>query len=181
MIAPLRTRRLRVVAPANPRPSAGVDLEPLLAATRIINAIIVKSLAAVDEELSVPQLRVMVTLRDGGQSNLSEVAASLGVNPSNASRTCDQLVKRRLVLRKEDPHDRRRLSLSLSASGRRLLQRVMSRRRELLESIVAPMPLAEQRRLIAAMESFNAAAAALPGPDELASSESRKLLRPGLA
>ncbi len=169
------------MAPLNRRKPDGVDLEPLLAATRIINAIIVKSLAAVDEELSVPQLRVMVILRESGPTNLSEVAASLGVNPSNASRTCDQLVKRRLVVRQEDPHDRRRLSLTLSPSGRRLLQRVMSRRQELLEAIVWQMPLAEQRRLIAAMESFNTAAAALPGPDEIASEQSRKLLRPGLA
>jgi DNA-binding MarR family transcriptional regulator len=134
-----------------------VDIEPLMAASRTINAVIVRSLAAVDASLTVPQLRVLVILTGNDGASLSEVANDLGVNPSNASRTCDQLVRRGLVTRRAHPEDRRRVALGLSASGRRLLKRVMDRRRRLLEKIVAAMPSREQRALIAAMESFNVA------------------------
>lgn len=137
-----------------------VDLDPLLDATRTINAVIVRSLATADEELTVPQLRVLVILTALTRASLSEVADDLGVNPSNASRTCDQLVRRGLVDRAEDPEDRRRLVLTLSPAGRRLLQEVMDRRRELLAVVVAAMSPEAQAELVAAMTSFNAAAEA---------------------
>ena len=149
------------VAQGKPDRSVHVDLEPLLVATRTINAIIVRSLAAVDASLSMPQLRVMVILSHHEPASLSEVAAELGIDPSSASRTCDQLVKRGLVEREPAANDRRRLSLRLSSSGRRLLQRVMSRRAKLLAEIVAAMPDAEQHAFMAAMDTFNQASIGL--------------------
>ncbi len=144
----------------DPPSAVTVDLDPLLEATRTINAIIVRSLATADEELTVPQLRVLVILTGLRGASLSEVADDLGVNPSNASRTCDQLVRRGLVDRAADPTDRRRLALTLAPDGRRLLQQVMERRRELLAVVVGAMTPEAQGELLAAMSSFNAAAAA---------------------
>lgn len=151
------------VGTGNPDPAVVVDIEPLMAASRTINAVIVKSLASVDGALSVPQLRVMVILTRTSRASLSEVARDLGVNPSNASRTCDQLVKRGLVDRQDDPGDRRRLLLSLSAAGRSLVDRVMEQRRELLEVIVAAMPGTDQRALMSALDSFNEATERVDG------------------
>lgn len=132
-------------------------MDPLMVASRTMNAVIVKSLATVDAELTVPQLRVMVILSRTHSASLSQVAEDLGVNPSNASRTCDQLVRRGLVDREEDPDDRRRLSLTPSVAGRRLLRQVMRRRQQLLEEIVGAMSLRDQRLLMTALETFNAA------------------------
>ena len=145
------------VAQRNPDRSVHVDLEPLLKASRTINAVIIRSLAAVDANISVPQLRVMVILSHHERASLSEVATDLAVDPSSASRTCDQLVKRGLVEREAADSDRRRLSLRLSPTGRRLLQRVMSRRADLLAEIVAAMSEPDQQALVAAMDAFNVA------------------------
>ena len=128
-----------------------------MVASRTISALIVRSMATVDTALSAPQMRVMVILTSVGQASLSDVAERLGVNASNASRACDQLVKRRLVRREEDAVDRRRVVLTLSPSGRRLVRRVMDRRRVLLEGIVGAMPREDQMALMEVMESFNAA------------------------
>ena len=136
-----------------------VDLEPLLVATRTINAVIVRSLAAVDASLSMPQLRVMVILSHHEQASLS--ATDLGVDPSSASRTCEQLVQRELVEREPAAQDRRRLSLRLSSSGRRLLRRVMSRRAKLLAEIVEAMSEVDQQAFMAAMDTFNVASIGL--------------------
>lgn len=138
-----------------------VDLEPIMAASRTMNAIVVQSLASVDERVSVPQLRVLVILSTSEPLNLAAVADQLGVSPSNASRICDQLVRRRLVHRREDPKDRRNLSLVLAPAGRRLLTDVMRRREELLARIVSRLTPEAQRRLMGAIEEFNVASDAL--------------------
>ncbi len=145
-----------------------------MVATRTINAVIVSSLEKVDARLTMPQLRVMVILTRLDSASLTEVAEDLGVNQSNASRTCDQLARRGLVERHEDSSDRRRLSLRLSPSGRRLVREVMGSRRQLLEAIVAALPLERQRVLMTALESFNQAAKQTGAPD---GSEARSLRR----
>ena len=132
-------------------------MEPLMVASRAVNAVIVKSLAAVDADLTVPQLRVMVILSRTTSVSLSEVAQKIGISASNASRTCDQLVRRGLVVRTEDQDDRRRLSLAPSAAGRRMLRQVMRRRQHLLEQIVGEMSDQDQRALMTALVAFNVA------------------------
>jgi DNA-binding MarR family transcriptional regulator len=138
--------------------AAAVDIAPLMVMSRTINAVVVRSLAAVDTNVSVPQLRVLVILSVHDRLNLAGVADRLGVNASNASRTCDQLVRRGLVDRREDPHDRRNLSLALARPGRRLLDDVMRRREAMLTDIVGAMTARDQRDLMACVERFNSAA-----------------------
>ncbi len=124
-----------------------------------MNALVVRSLASVDELVTVPQLRVLVILSEGGRLNLAAVADQLGVNPSNASRTCDQLVRRELVERRENPEDRRNIALALAPAGEQLLGSVMRRRQELLAEVVARLAPDEQQDLMQAMTRFNQAAA----------------------
>ena len=156
-------RRLAHVPPADAEPSDAVDIEPLMVASRTINAAIVKSLATVDGHLTVPQLRVLVILTRTERASLSEVARDLGVNPSNASRTCEQLVRRGLLDRAEDPADRRRLALALAPAGLELVREVMRRRRELLQLVVDAMPRADQQALMSALEAFNRASEEVDG------------------
>jgi DNA-binding MarR family transcriptional regulator len=139
------------------------DIAPLMVASRTVTAAIVRSLSRVSATVSVPQLRVLVMLSTRGRMNLSSVAEALGVNVSNASRTCDKLVRADLVDRQTDPHDRRHVSLDLTRSGRRLVDDVMAHREEILGSVVAEMPPEERRRLMEALTQFNAAAARLDG------------------
>jgi DNA-binding MarR family transcriptional regulator len=142
-------------------PSVEVDLEPLMAASRIITAAVVQSLATVSGTVTVPQLRVLVMLSGRSRLNMTAVATGLGVNASNASRTCDQLVRLGLVDRRVDPHDRRQASLALTKAGKRLVDDVMSHRRRILASIVAEMSTAGQRRLAQALSDFSAASGRL--------------------
>jgi DNA-binding MarR family transcriptional regulator len=143
------------VAPSKRIATVQVDMEPLMVASRTINAIIVRALAQVDEVLTVPQLRVLVVLTRTEYASLSAVAGEIGVNPSNTSRTCEQLVQRGLITRAEDPRDRRRLLLALSPAGRELLDQVMTQRREMLDVIVGAMRPRDQRSLMGALAAFN--------------------------
>src|ERR687885_28212 len=110
--------------PSEPAPGPdGRDrtVEALMATTKVITAAVAHSLAVVDAQVSMPQLRVLVMLGAHGPMNLSSVADGLGVNASNASRTCDQLVGLGLLDRREDERDRRHLVLSMTTAGERLL------------------------------------------------------------
>ena len=72
-----------------------MDINQLMFASRAIAAAMVRALESVDARVSVTQMRVLVLLWTGEPFNLSAVAEGLGVNASNASRTCDRLVSAR--------------------------------------------------------------------------------------
>ncbi|MGI9157821.1 MAG: MarR family winged helix-turn-helix transcriptional regulator [Marmoricola sp.] len=140
-----------------------IDLATVLATSRIIVASVVRSLASVSDSVSVPQLRVLVMLSAAAPLNLTAVAQRLGVNASNASRTCDRLVKAGLIDRQVDPHDRRNVSLALTRKGRHLVSDVMDHRRKLLALVVGAMPAERQQDLAVALDAFNTTARRLVG------------------
>lgn len=129
-------------------------------ASRAVIAAAVRALESVDPGVSVPQMRVLVLLWTGEPLNLSAVAEGLGVNASNASRTCDRLVASGLVHRGEGAVDRRHVVLTLTARGRSFVERLMERREQELADIVGRMSESDRTRLMSALVPFNEAASA---------------------
>src|SRR5262245_2038286 len=72
-------------------------------------------------DVTLPQFRVMALI-DNGSSASSALARRLAVSPPTVTAVVDSLVARRLVERRNDPGDRRRLALHLTAKGRRALR-----------------------------------------------------------
>jgi DNA-binding MarR family transcriptional regulator len=143
-----------------------LDISQLMLASRAILAAAVRALESVDSSVSVPQMRVLVLLWTGEPLNLSAVAEGLGVNASNASRTCDRLVAAGLVDRGERAVDRRHVALTLTTGGRTFVERLMARREGELATIVARMSGVDRRRLMTALEPFNRAASSDPWPSD---------------
>jgi DNA-binding MarR family transcriptional regulator len=135
-----------------------VDISPLMFASRAILAAAVRALESVDHSVSVPQMRVLVLLWTGEPLNLSAVAERLGVNASNASRTCDRLVAAGLVSRTEGALDRRHVALTLTRHGRNIVERLMERRERELGTIVSRMTDPDREHLMNALTPFNHAA-----------------------
>ncbi len=148
-------------------PDREAATEVLMAASRLMTAVVARTMGAVDESVSVPQLRVMVMLSRAAPMNLTAVAQGLGVNASNASRTIDKLVTSGLVARDADPVDRRQVSLALTASGLQLVQSLMAARRAILDEIVGQLKPVEQRRLTQALGAFLAADESGPNPSSV--------------
>lgn len=138
---------------SDPRATADREAatEALLSVSRLMTAVVARTLADVRETVSVPQLRTLVMLHGMSRANLTAIADGLGVNPSNASRTCDKLVAQRLVDRVDDALDRRNVVITLTGKGRRLVESVMRSRRELLDELVAALEPRDQRRLARAL------------------------------
>lgn len=156
-------------------------MAPLMLASRAVTAAVVRALESVSSSVSVPQMRVLVLLWTGEPLNLSAVADGLGVNASNASRTCDQLVTAGLVRRGTDAVDRRHVTLTLTPAGRDLVEQLMRRREAELAAILATMTSEEQERLMEALGPFNRAAVADLWPGTRASTaRDQRLLEWGI-
>lgn len=133
-------------------------LAALMRASTVITAIVVRSLVSVTHQVTVVQARVLVAVWGSGTANVNAVAEVLGVNASNASRTCDRLVKAGLLTREQADGDRRNVVLELSEDGRTLIESVMQRRCAELEHVLSRLPANQQTQLRRALQAFNAAA-----------------------
>ena len=134
------------------------QVDAVLRASRALVGIAAMSLAAVEDVVTVPQWRVLVLIHTRGPMNLASVAAELGVNPSNASRTCDRLTRADLLDRRESEVDRRHVTLTLTLAGRRLVQKVLRQRRKAIEKVLRSMPADARDGLAGALAEFAAAA-----------------------
>jgi DNA-binding MarR family transcriptional regulator len=148
-----------------PGPSAR-QVDAVQRASRALVGIAAAAIAAVDATVTVPQLRVLVLLDTRGPLNLAGVAAALGVNPSNASRICERLIKAALVDRQESPLDRRNITLSLTDDGRQLIDKVTEHRRAAITQVLRDMDPDDRELLATTLDQF-ATAAGEARPDEV--------------
>lgn len=130
----------------------------LLVASRALVGVSARSLAEVEETVTVTQFRTLVVLSAHGSTPLVRLASRLGVNASTAQRSVDRLVAAGLVDRRENEQDRREVVLEVSRAGRRLVAQVTRRRRAAIGQIVAVMPTQGRRVLVEALTAFAAAA-----------------------
>ncbi|GFG53596.1 MarR family transcriptional regulator [Mycolicibacterium agri] len=133
-------------------------VEAVMRAARALVGISAASIAEVDDVVTVPQLRVMMMIATRGGMNLSTVAEGLRVSPSNASRICDRLLRIGMIDRREDPADRRHITLTLTSQGQALIERVIRHRRSAIRGILRQMTPRERERLAAALNEFAAIA-----------------------
>ncbi|MFJ4844698.1 MarR family winged helix-turn-helix transcriptional regulator [Streptomyces sp. NPDC088733] len=129
----------------------------LLTASRLLVAVSARSLAAVEEALTLPQFRMLVVLDTRGPLSLSRLAAELGVQPSTAMRMLDRLESAGTVTRAPSSTDRRVSVVSLTAPGRRTVRDVTERRRAEITGIVASMTPGHRRGLVQALQAFTEA------------------------
>lgn len=123
-------------------------------AAQVLVAVVARSVAEVEDVVTLPQLRVLVMVASQGSMNLTAVAEGLGVHPSNATRTCDRLVVAGLLHRRDSPDDRRQLELTVTREGQRLIASVLEHRREAVAKTVARMPAAQRLQLATALAAF---------------------------
>ena len=97
--------------------------------------------------LSLPQFRALAFLDRNPGCCLSEVAVHLGVARPTASVIVDRLVRRRLVVRNDDPQERRRIVLTLTPEGTRLLHQARNATRSWIATLLAESSETELRQI----------------------------------
>ena len=130
----------------------------VLTASRVLVGVSVRSLAAVEEGVTLTQFRTLVVLQSHGPSRLNRLAERLGVTASTALRMVDRLIAAGLVDRRENEQDRREVVIELTADGRSMVDRVTASRKAAIEKIVLAMPTTRRRELVRALFAFAQAA-----------------------
>lgn len=127
----------------------------VLTASRLLVAVSARSLAEVEDRVTLPQFRMLVVLSTRGATKLVALAESLQVAPSTAMRMVDRLIATGLADRQINPDNRRETRLQLTDEGRRTVEDVTTRRRAEIAAIVARLAPEKRAALIDALSAFN--------------------------
>ena len=109
-------------------------------------------------DLTIIQFGTLLLLEDGKQRTVGALSEQIGRSMSATSRMIDQLVKRELLRRQEDPNDRRARRVTISPVGRKLVATMMRRRAEVELKLIASLEPDDQRTVMRAMELLAGAA-----------------------
>lgn len=140
-------------------------VDSVLSASRVLVAVAARSLSDIGEDVTLTQYRTLVVLASRGPQNMAALAEAVGVTPATATRMCDRLVRKKLIIRRSERGDRRQVRLVLSKSGLELVALVTDRRRREIERIVGTVPDEERDVLVQALGRFAAAAGEVPEQD----------------
>ena len=130
----------------------------LLGASRVLVAVAARSLAAVEDQVTVTQFRTLVVLSGRGPLKQGALAEHLGVNASTTQRMVDRLEGAGLVVRHPNPESRREILLTLSPEGQQVVDEVTRQRRREISLIVRRMPREQRAAAVEALHAFADAA-----------------------
>lgn len=150
----------------------GVDeiVTAVLTASRVLVGVSARSLAGVEDKVTLTQFRTLVVLEGHGEINLNRLAELLDVNASTAMRMIDRLLAAGMVIRRDNPANRREVLLGLTQRGRGLVRRVTAKRRKEIARIVTALPPGQRAGLTEALRSFAEAAGEPDAPTTTAAS-----------
>lgn len=143
-------------------PSTDELVDAVMTASRALLAVVARSLAAVDEDVTLPQYRALIVLAQRGARRPVDLAGILAVTPSTATRMCDRLEARGLIGRDRVPDDRREVRVSLTTRGLALVDEVTRRRRAELGTLLAGMPPGDRDAVVRALRTFAESAGEVP-------------------
>lgn len=137
--------------------TADTVIDAVLRASRLLIGLSARSIAAVDESITLPQFRLLVVLSTRGPLNLLALAEHLDVKSPTATRMIDRLIAAGLVERETNPISRREVVIDLTGTGASVVTRVTQRRRREIADIVANMPAPHRKWLVDALDAFSQA------------------------
>ena len=103
-------------------------------------------------EMSVPQYRTLAFVYRNEGASLSELADHVGLTLSTMSTLVDGLTTQRLVNRREDPEDHRRMTLTLTELGRNRHEAAREATLVSLEEMLRQLSPSERATVTGAMQ-----------------------------
>jgi len=104
-----------------------------------------------ENELSMSQVGALFQI-NRGRSNVSDLGEGLGISTAAASQMLERLVQQELILRSEDPQDRRVKQLALTDKGCRIIEEIIQARQGSLEDLVSILSASEKEQIAAAVK-----------------------------
>ncbi|MBM4418231.1 MAG: MarR family transcriptional regulator [Chloroflexi bacterium] len=118
---------------------------------------------AATRNLTLAQIRVLNRLLSHGETPTSSLAAGLGVKLPTVTSVVDRLVDKGMAARSADCGDRRRVIVSLTPSGRELVERIQQGRRVRLSTALDRLEPAQRAELANLIEILAEAAESVGG------------------
>lgn len=140
-----------------PGEAADEVVTAVLTASRLLVAVSARSLASLEESITLPQFRMLVVLETRGAMNISRLGGHLDVIPSTAMRMVDRLAAAGMLEREPGTVNRREILITLTDKGRTAVHRATERRRAEIARIVGAMPAAQRTGLLDALYAFTRA------------------------
>jgi DNA-binding MarR family transcriptional regulator len=139
-------------------------VEAVDSAQTVLRTINERALGDLGSGITATQLRLLDQLQRLGESRLVDLADALSIAPSTATRLCDTLAERHLIVRHRRGRDRRELQIRLTDAGLELLEAV--RTRSVHEWTRALAGISEEDRRYAArvLADISSAAAGVADP-----------------
>ena len=118
------------------------------------------------QEVGPARLSALSVLAGEGPKSLGELARSEEVRPATMSRIVRALLERGLLKRAVDPSDGRRVVLTVTPKGERVLGRLEAPRERELTGIVARLTPADKAHLARTLDALDAALTGQLGADQ---------------
>jgi len=128
--------------------------DALLVVSRVLVAVSARSIADIDDTLTIPQFRSLVVLANVGPASIGTLARLLGMQTSSTRRILESLAAAGLVVRRTGSGSQRHEVVNVSAKGRRVVNAVTARRRDAIAEIVSMMTPDHRHHLVRALTAF---------------------------
>jgi len=96
------------------------------------------------EGLTPQQYAALVKIRDFGSVSQNQLGRAVAMDPATCQGVVQRLIAKRLVQRDDDPQDRRRSLLSVTALGNDIAEKLIPLGRKITAETLAPMTKDEQ-------------------------------------
>ena len=107
---------------------------------RVGHGIKMRAIQAFEEDgFSIQQYGVLALLGEGATETQSKIADVLAYDRSQLVGELDELEERGLVVRRRDPHDRRRHMVSITSEGKRQLARMRAMAKRIEDDFLKPL------------------------------------------
>lgn len=90
-------------------------------------------------DMTMPQLKTLIFVCKNDGATSGQIAAGLGVGLSTVTGVVDRLAEQHLVVRREDPRDRRVTRVLPTPSGQALVEELIQYRNEVVSLILAQL------------------------------------------
>ncbi len=121
---------------------------------------------AKENGLSLSQCGALIHLHHIGSAGVTDLGDHLGVSSAAASQMLDRLVQQDLILRSEDPGDRRVKQIVLTAKGQRIMEEGICARVSWLADVFNMINPSEKEQIARALDTLIEKATQLHSPNE---------------
>ncbi len=116
---------------------------------------------AKEKNYSIPQLKTLIHLAHHPECNVSGLGEEFGVTNAAISQVMEKLVQQGLVLRTEDPQDRRQKILVLTEEGKKIAIESQMERQKWLSNLIQNLTDQEKEQINAALRLLISKAASI--------------------